>query len=372
MKFVVSSTELLQVVQNLAKAIPTKSPLPILDNFLFNLSEKSLEITASDQELTLRAEIEIENCLETGQMAVPARHMLELLKEFPDQPITISSINDSTYECSWASGSSTLPYFPAEDYPEIPEIEEVHATINFSAQTLLEGISKTLYATADEDSRPVMNGILFDITPTKTTLVASDTHKLICYTTADIKNEEEVSFILHKKTAGILKSIIGKNPDDISISFDKQYARFKIGNTVVLSRLIIGKYPKYKEVIPYQNENILDVDRIQLLNVIRRVAVCVDKASNSIKLDLNNNILEVSAQDIGFSIAGYDKLNCRYEGEQLTIGFNYLYLIDILSNLPYENVTIKFGDDKRAALIIPSEGDNNKEDICGILVPNMI
>ena len=373
MKFVISSSELLQVVQNLVKVISSKPAQPILDNFLFNLSEDALEITASDSELTLRAAIQVENCIEPGMMAVPAKHMLDFLKEFPDQPLTIGTLNDSSYECSWASGASTLPYFPAEDYPNIPELEkEEIKSLDFPAQVLLDGINKTVYATGDDDIRPVMNGIFFDINNNETILVASDTHKLICYNTVEAKYNEAISFILHKKTAGIMKTIIGKQVENVNISFDSKHAKFQIDNITVLTRLIVGKYPKYKEVIPYANENKLIINRVQFLNVVRRVAVFVDKASGTIKLDLNNNILEVSAQDVGFSISGYDKLTCQYDGEPLKIGFNYSFLIEILSNLDYENIEIKFGNSQRAVLINPAEDEEGDKNVCGILIPNMI
>ena len=237
MKLIISSSELLRGVMAVSKAIPAKSPLPILENFLFNLKGNLLEITASDSELTLRTQIEVENTAEEGQIAVPAKHMMDLLKELPDQPLTISTINDSSFICSWASGESTLPYFPAEDYPEIIGTDETAATIEFPAQSLVDGISSTIYATVDDEIRPAMNGILFDIDVASTTLVASDSHKLICYTTADVNAPEKASFILHKKPAGILKAIIGKDAETVEISFDAKNASFKYGNTLVISVL---------------------------------------------------------------------------------------------------------------------------------------
>ena len=373
MKLIISSSELLRGVMAVAKAIPAKSPLPILENFLFDLKGNTLEITASDAELTLRTQIEVESTAEEGRIAVPAKHMMDLLKELPDQPLTISTTSDSSFLCSWAGGESTLPYFPAEDYPEIIGADTNNAvTLQFPAQSLVEGISSTIYATADDEIRPAMNGIFFDIDLNSTTLVASDSHKLICYTTADVNASEKASFILHKKPASILKSTIGKDIETVEISFDAKAAEFKFGTTTVICRLVVGKYPKYRDVIPQNNSNILRINRSLLLNTVRRVSVCSNKASNHIKFDLKSGSLMVSAQDLGFSIAAHETMQCQYDGEDLTIGFKAPFIIEILSNMTCGELVIKFLDSKRAALIVPAEEEAESEKICGIIMPIMI
>ena len=373
MKLIISSSELLRGVMAVAKAIPAKSPLPILENFLFDLKGNTLEITASDAELTLRTQIEVESTAEEGRIAVPAKHMMDLLKELPEQPLTISTTSDSSFLCSWAGGESTLPYFPAEDYPEIIGADTNNAvTLQFPAQSLVEGISSTIYATADDEIRPAMNGIFFDIDLNSTTLVASDSHKLICYTTADVNASEKASFILHKKPASILKSTIGKDIETVEISFDAKTAEFKFGTTTVICRLVVGKYPKYRDVIPQNNSNILRINRSLLLNTVRRVSVCSNKASNHIKFDLKSGSLMVSAQDLGFSIAAHETMQCQYDGEDLTIGFKAPFIIEILSNMTCGELVIKFLDSKRAALIVPAEEEAESEKICGIIMPIMI
>ncbi len=373
MKLIISSSELLRGVMAVAKAIPAKSPLPILENFLFDLKGTTLEITASDSELTLRTQIEVESTTEEGRIAVPAKHVMDLLKELPDQPLTISTTSDSSFLCSWAGGESTLPYFPAEDYPEITGADESTAvTLKFPAQSLVEGISSTIYATADDEIRPAMNGIFFDIDINSTTLVASDSHKLICYTTADVTASEKASFILHKKPAAILKSTIGKDVETVDIASDAKTAEFRFGCTTVICRLVIGKYPKYRDVIPQNNSNILRINRVQLLNTVRRVSVCSNKASNHIKFDLKSGSLMVSAQDLGFSIAAHETMQCQYDGEDLTIGFKAPFIIEILSNMTCGELVIKFLDSKRAALVVPAEEEAESEKICGIIMPIMI
>ncbi len=372
MNLTISSTNLLKALMDVSKAIPSKSPLPILENFLFVLKDGSLEITASDSELTLRTSIEVEEGAEDGSIAVPARHMTDLLKELPDQPIRIKTVSDSSFECSWASGNSVLPYFPAEDYPAIKGTGEDALKVVFPAQSLTDGIQSTVYATADDEIRPAMNGIFFDIDVSSTTLVASDSHKLICYTTADVKATEKASFILHKKPANVLRSIIGKDIEEVEICFDSSNAQFTFGATTLICRLVVGKYPKYRDVIPLSNSNVLQIDRQLLLNTVRRVAVCANKASNHIKLTLKEGQLEISAQDLGFALAAYEKIACNYSGDELTIGFKSTFLTEILANMGCDSLVIKFADARRAALILPSEEEAAKEKVCGILMPIMI
>ena len=357
---------------DVSKAIPAKSALPILENFLLVLKDGRLQVTASDSELTLRTEIEVETAAEGGSIAIPARHTIDLLKELPDQPLSIRTVGDSSFECSWASGNSVLPYFPADDYPEIKTAGEDAQTVVFPAQSLVDGIAGTVYATADDEIRPAMNGIFFDIDPASTTLVASDSHKLICYTTNDVKASEKASFILHKKPANVLRSIIGKDAESVTVTFDGSTVVFSFGTTMMVCRLIVGKYPKYRDVIPVNNANILKIDRTLLLNTVKRVAVCANKASNHIKFDLKEGQLEVSAQDLGFALAAYEKIACDYQGDELTIGFKSTFLTEILANMGCDGVVIKFADSRRAALILPSEEEAESEKICGILMPIMI
>ena len=372
MNLTISSTNLLKALMDVSKAIPSKSPLPILENFLLVLKDGKLEITASDSELTLRTTIEVDSCDEEGSVAIPARHMTELLKELPDQPLRIKTVSDASFECSWASGNSVLPYFPADDYPEIKTTGEDALKVTFPAESLVDGIQGTIYATADDEIRPAMNGIFFDIDTESTTLVASDSHKLICYTTGDVKATEKASFILHKKPAAVLRSIIGKDVENVEIAFDSSTAQFTFGATTMVCRLVVGKYPKYRDVIPMNNSNVLQIDRQLLLNTVKRVAVCANKASNHIKFTLKEGQLEISAQDLGFALAAYEKLGCDYNGEALSIGFKSSFLIEILSNMTCGTVVMKFADPRRAALIVPAEEEDESEKICGILMPIMV
>ena len=372
MEFKVSGADLLKGILDVSKAIPAKTPLSILENFLFVLKGDSLEITASDQELTLRTIIRVDSTVEEGSIAVPARQITDLFKTLPDQPVTIRTVSDSSFECIWASGNSTLPYFPASDYPSIKGIGEEAVSVTFPAQTLVSGIGSTIYATADDEMRPAMNGIFFDIDTPSTTLVASDSHKLICYTSADVEAPQAASFILHKKAAAVLRSTLDKSEDQVQVSFDSNNVVFTFGSTMMLCRLVVGKYPRYKDVIPQNNSNILKIDRQLLIGTVRRIAICANKASNHIKFSLKPGLLELTAQDLGLATAAYEKIECEYSGNELSIGFKSSFLIEILGNLSCETVVLKFADSRRSALIVPSEEEEGSEKICGILMPIMV
>ena len=372
MEFKVSSAALLKGILDVSKAIPAKTALPILENFLFVLKGSALEITASDQELTLRTNVELDSVSEEGSIAVPARQIIDLFKTLPDQPVTIKTSSDSSFECIWSNGNSSLPYFPAEDYPAIKGAGNDAITVRFPAQTLIDGIGGTIYATADDEMRPAMNGIFFDIDPAGTTLVASDSHKLICYSTNDVETPQAASFILHKKAAGILKGTLDKSDDMVDVTFDANTVVFTFGATMMVCRLVVGKYPRYRDVIPQNNSNILTIDRQLLLGTVRRVSVCSNKASNHIKFELKPGQLEITAQDLGFAIAAYEKLECQYNGVDLAIGFKSSFLIEILSNMTCETLVIKFADSRRAAVIVPSEEEAASEKICGIIMPIMV
>ena len=372
MEFNVSSAQLLKGISDVSRAIPAKTALPILENFLFVLRDGRLEITASDQELTLRTSFEVESARQDGSIAVPARQMMELLKTLPDQPVCIRTTGDGTFECAWSSGNSSFPYFPAADYPDVKGAGEDSREVTFPAQELSDAIAGTIYATADDEMRPAMNGIFFDIDPEGTTLVASDSHKLICYSAEGVQTPEKASFILHKKPAAILRGILGKDSPDVLIRFDASTVEFRFGPTMMVCRLVVGKYPKYRDVIPQNNSNVLRIDRSLLLGTIRRVAVCANKASNHIKFDLHEGQLEITAQDLGFALAAYEKISCEYNGAPLGIGFKSSFLVDILSNMSCETLVMKFADARRAALIVPSEEESDTDRMCGILMPIMV
>mgnify|MGYP002621928098 CR=1 FL=1 len=373
MKFVVSSIELLSRLSSISRVIASKSTLPILDNFLFSLKEGYLTITASDLETTLRSGLAIENTEEEGDITIPAKLLVDSLKEFADIPLEFSTNADKTsIQIKWTTGNAVLPCSGAEEYPELKEVAKENTTIQINTHVLLEGINRTLYATADEELRPVMNGLFFDINTDNLTLVASDAHKLVCFTRHDIKAENKSSFILPKKPASILKSLLSKSEEDVKIVFDNRNAYFEFSSFVLICRLVEGNYPAYKSVIPKNNTNKLIIGRQEFLNATKRVSVCSNQASSLIKLQLLYNQLTISAQDLDFSISAVETLTCQYDGDPMEIGFKSPFLIEILNNLPYSEVSLEMADPTRAALILPADNNDPSEDILALIMPMMV
>ena len=373
MKFSVSSSELLGGLMSVSKVIVPKPTNSILENFLFHLKGNTLTVTASDGETTLRADIPIAQVTEEGSTAVPAKLLTDSLKEFPDQPLSFSvDAGSSVMDIVWASGASKIPCFDAADFPELPVIGEISESVIIPSAILLDGINNTIYATAEEELRPVMNGIFFDIDPEVTTLVASDAHKLICYSFLGAKLSQKSNFILHKKPASILKSILAKHDEDITIRYDNKNAYFSFGTNILVCRLIEGNYPAYRSVIPKNNNNKLVIGRTDLLGVVKRIAVCSNQISNQIRLKLSLGEVLISAQDLGFSMSAHETLPCQYDGQEMEIGFKAPFLLEILSNLPYQNICMELADPARAALIVSADEARPGQEIRALLMPVMI
>lgn len=373
MKFVVSSSELLGRLQSVSRVIASKNTISILDNFLFVLDADSLTITASDLETTLRTTMHIDNVMEEGSIAIPARILTDSLKEFPEQPLTfVFNKENNIIEFTWATGKFQVPAFPAEDYPIAPVIQEGGQQIPFPAEMLLSGINSTLYAAGEEELRPVMNGIFFDFKGGATNMVASDSHKLVCYTRKDIKAAEDSSFILPKKPANILKNLLAKSTADVQIAFDNKNAFFTFDSFQMISLLVEGSYPAYRSVIPTNNPYKVIVDRVELMNAVRRVSVCANQATNLLKLNFANNEIFVSAQDIEFRIAAQEHLSCQYDGAPIEMGFKATFLVEILSNLPSVEVCIALSDPSRVGLVTPVAAEDENEDICALIMPMLI
>lgn len=373
MKFSVSSSELLSGLMSVSKVIVPKPTNSILENFLFQLEGNTLTVTASDGETTLKTTLPIANVTEEGSTAVPAKLLTDSLKEFPDQPLAFSvDEGSSVMDIVWASGASKIPCFDAADFPELPRIGEIAESVIIPSSILLDGINNTIYATAEEELRPVMNGIFFDIDPEVTTLVASDAHKLICYSFMGAKLSQKSNFILHKKPASILKSILAKYDEDITIRYDSKNAYFSFGSNILVCRLIEGNYPAYRSVIPKNNNNKLVIGRTDLLGVVKRIAVCSNQVSNQIRLKLSLGEVLISAQDLGFSMSAHETLPCQYDGQEMEIGFKAPFLLEILSNLPYQNICMELADPARAALIVSADESRPGQDIRALLMPVMI
>lgn len=374
MKFVVSSIDLLSHLSAISKVISSKSTMPILDNFLFQLTETDLTITASDLESTLITSMELDNTEGEGTIAVPAKLLIDTLKEFPEQPLTFQ-VNDENFgiEIFSENGKFSIVGQSGEDFPELPEVKEESATIvTVDHRILQKGIEKTLFATADDELRPVMNGIFVELSPDNMGFVASDAHKLVRYRRTDAASEFESSFILPKKPASLLRGLLPKQELDVKLEFDDKNAIFTLSNYKLICRLVEGNYPSYNSVIPSDNPNKMIIDRLAFYNTVKRVSVFSNQASNLVKLSINENQLVVSAQDIDFSISAVERLKCEYDGDEIEIGFKSTFLLEILSNIPATDVRMEMSDPSRAGLLLPAETEEEEEDVLMLLMPMMI
>jgi len=373
MRFVVSSTELLKHLNAISRVISSKNTLPILDNFLFKIEGTTLLITASDLETTLITKIDLENSAADGLIAVQAKIMLDTLKEFPEQPLTFNiDLETFAVEILSANGKFSIVGHNGEDFPALPSLAENHNALNLPHDLLLAGINKTLFATADDELRPVMNGIFVELSTEEIAFVASDAHKLVRYKRNDVKYTDKASFILPKKPASLLKSLLPREDSDVKLEFDDKNAFFTLNGFKLVCRLVEGKYPAYNSVIPTNNPNELVIDRVEFFTTLKRVSVFANQASNLVRLKLNPSELIVSAQDIDFAISAVETIKCEYEGQSMEIGFKSTFLVEILSNLSSEHVKLKLSDPSRAGLLLPAEKELDYEDVLMLLMPMMI
>lgn len=372
MKFTVSSSALLSLLATTGKVISNKNTLPILDYFLMDLKDGVLKVTTSDLETTLVGSITVDNVESDGMIAAPAKLMLDSLKEFPEMPLTIE-VNDRTWEITinWKSGSLSIPGASPVSYPAIPSLGEDKSEVTLDVDTLVNGINKTIFATADDELRPVMNGVYINIDNDSVTFVATDAHKLVKYSTeanCDVKS----SFILPKKPANLLKTVLLKEDEAIKVAFDAKNVVFNLRSYMLVCRLIEGNYPNYNAVIPTNNSNKVLIDRVELVNGIRRVAVCSNPTTNLIRMDIADNKVNLKAQDIDFSVSANESLSCSYEGMPITIGFKSTFLVEILSNIETPTVVIELADATRAGVFKPVYDDKQSSSTLMLLMPMMI
>lgn len=372
MKFIVSSTALFSHLQAISRVINSKNSLPILDCFLFNLEDGTLSITASDNETTMTTSLEVSQSDSNGSFALSSKTILDALKEIPEQPLSFE-INIGTLEITvqYQNGKYNVVGQNADEFPQAATLGENAVHVNMEASILLSGINRSLFATADDELRPVMNGIYFDITTEDITMVASDGHKLVRNKTLSAKGDERAAFILPKKPAALLKNLLPKEQGTVKIEFDERNAIYTLENYRMVCRLIEGRYPNYNSVIPQNNPHKVTIDRQQLISALKRVSVFSSQASSLIKLRMQENQMIISAQDIDFSTSAEESLTCQYQGNPMSIGFKSTFLIDILNNISGTDVIIELADPSRAGVLVPLEQEENEE-LLMLLMPMML
>lgn len=371
MKFIVSSISLLKQLQSIGGVLNSNNTLPILDNFLFEVDKNQLKVSASDLETTMTTQIAIES-KDEGNIAVPAKLLLETLKTFADQPLTFS-IDTKKFGIEIISdyGKYKLTGHNGDEFPKLPNIEST-SSLELEAGVLASAINKTIFAAGNDELRPVMSGVFFQLASDSITFVATDAHKLVRYRRTDAKSDSAASFIIPKKPLNLLKSSLAAVGGNVKIEYNKTNAFFSFENTNLVCRLIDGKYPNYEAVIPKENPNKLTVDRVAFLNSIRRVSIFSNKSTHQVRLKIAGSELSISAEDVDFANEASERLTCQYAGEDMEIGFNSKFLLEMLNNLNSENVNIEMSAPNRAGILLPTETDNAAEDMLMLVMPVML
>ena len=372
MRFTVSSTALSSKLNALAKVINSKNSLPILADFLFDIQDNVLYLTASDSENVINTQMELTESDANGRFAINNHDLLEAIKGFSEQPITFDvNLQDNIAKISYQNGLFSLPVENADEYPQSQPITEGINTIVMPSNVLADNINRSLFATAQDELRPVMNGIYFDLTPEHLAVVASDGHKLVRNKVFTVQSEQPASFILPKKPAGLLKNLLQKDGGDVEIKFNERNAEINYGDGRLSCRLIEGRYPNYNSVIPQNNTNTLTVDRLALLAALRRVQPFANDSSNLIRFHVEGSTLQLDAEDFDFSKTATERMICDYNGQPMSIGFKGSAFIEILTNFDCEEVIIQLADPSRAGLVIRSEQPEG-QDVLMLMMPMLL
>ena len=372
MRFIVSSSLLSKNLSALSGVLNSSNTLPILDDFLFELAEDSLMITASDLETTMTVTIPLEKAEDPGAVTIPAKILIDTLKTFSDIPVQFT-INKETLgvEISAGDGKYKLSGHKSDEFPVAPELDET-TTVSIGAELLVNAINKTLFAAGSDELRPVMSGVFFELTPDDITCVSTDAHKLVRYRRTDFSATESTSFIMPKKPLNQIKSILSSSEGEVSVDYNQTNAVFSFDNVRMTCRLIDGKYPNYEAVIPTDNPNKLTIDRQALLTSIRRVAIFANQSTHQVRFKISGKELLLSAEDIDFANEAKERLTCSYEGDDMEIGFNSRFLQEMLTNIDADEIIIEMSAPNRAGIMHPLGHDNEAEDILMLVMPVML
>lgn len=361
MKFIVNTGTLLKHLQYISGVVGSNNILPILENFLFDIDKKKLTLFATDLEISMTSSLEID-CKESAKIAIPAKILLDTLKTLPEQPLTFT-VNTKNFaiEISSDNGKYRLAGENGEDFPKIPIAEETN-NLPIPASVLSEAISKTFFAiSTNDDMRPAMSGLYVQLSPENVTFVATDAQKLVLYRRKDVISDSASSFIVPKKALGLLKNALPHDDSSVTISYNRSNAFFHVGQLQLICRLIDARFPDYNAAIPINNPNKLTIGRVELMNSLKRMVIFSNKSTSLVLLKIKGNELHLSAQDLDFSNEAFETLTCTYEGEDMEIGFNGKFLIEMLNTLDGDEVTFELSAPSRPAVLVPAEKEEKEE-----------
>ena len=373
MKFIITSLKLLRSLQALSGVLNSNNTLPILDDFLFRLNENELKITASDLETTMIVSLIPDLAEGKGEVAIPAKILLDTMKTFPDIPVTFE-INPDTMavELLAGEGKFRLAGHRSDEFPQLPVVGDANR-VEIKAEVLVSAFEKTIFATGNDELRPAMSGVLCDMREDSITFVATDAHKLVKYRRLDVKSDFNATFILPKKPINQLKNVLAsKQEEQVVIEFNQTNAFFTFSNVKMVCRLIEGRYPNYEVVIPAQNPNKLTIDRASLLNSLRRVAIFANQSTHQVRFKISGQELFLMAEDLDYSNEAKERLSCSYEGDDLEIGFNSRFFQEMLTNLSQLEVRLEMSAPSRAGILFPVDNENENEDILMLVMPVML
>ena len=370
MKFIVSSSYLLKQLSAINGVITTNPVVPILENFLFEISDGNLTVTASDLQTSMITELQVE-AKEDGSIAIPAKILLETLRNLPEQPVTFS-IDSNTYsiEINSDNGRYKLAGENATDFPKIPTVSDGYA-VNMSSEVLGRAINNTIFATSNDELRPAMTGVFVKLDETNTTFVATDSHRLIRYRRVDVAADMAHSMIIPRKALTLLKATLPAELTNVNVEFNASNAFFNFNEVKMICRLIDERFPDYENVIPLDNNNSVVVKKDELLSSLKRIAIYANKTTHQVRLKITGSELMISAEDLDFSNEANERLSCEHDGEDLEIGFNAKFLVEMLGNIDSDEITLKLSAPNKAGIITPNDKDE-EEDILMLVMPVML
>lgn len=370
MKFIVNSAYLLKQLSNINGVITTNPVVPILENFLFELEKGSLTVTASDLQTSMITELQVES-KEKGSIAVPARILLDTLKNLPEQPVTFS-IDESTYSVEIISdnGRYKLSGENATDFPKVPSVSNDFSA-EIASDVLARAVNNTIFATSNDELRPAMTGVYVNLGDKNTTFVATDGHRLVRYRRADVKSDNGSTIIIPRKALNLLKATLPSESTPVNLDFNLSNAFFKFNNIKMICRLIDERFPDFENVIPGNNTIKMTISRTEFLGALKRISIYANKTTHQVRIKITGSELQISAEDLDFSNEANERLSCEHDGEDIEIGFNAKFLVEMLSNLDAEQIRLNMSAPNKAGVIIPAEKDKN-EDILMLVMPVML